>query len=183
MNFKETKLEGCYEIEVIPHEDNRGWFARTFCKDEFKKIGHDKEWVQINHSFTKEKGTLRGMHFQNPPNAEIKLIRCIAGKIFDVAIDLRKNSPSFLKWFGVELSAENKKMIYIPEGCAHGFLTLTNDCEIIYHHTNFYTPSYEDGINYQDPAVKIEWPEAIEMISHRDKNLPKLPENFKGIII
>ena len=183
MNFKETKLKGCYTIDVIPQEDSRGWFVRTFCKDEFKKIGHDKEWVQINHSFTKEKGTIRGMHFQRPPHSEIKLVRCISGKIFDVGVDLRKESPSFLKWFGVELSAENKKMIYMPEGFAHGFLTLSNDCEVIYHHTDFYTPSAEDGFNYRDPTVKIEWPIAIEKISERDKNLPNLSDNFKGIFI
>ena len=183
MNFIETKLKDCYEIEVFPNKDERGWFARTFCKDEFEKIDHHKEWVQINHSYTKEKGTLRGMHFQNPPYAEIKLVRCIVGKIFDVAIDLRKNSPSFLKWFGTELGAQNRKMLYIPEGCAHGFLALTNDAEVIYHHSSFYNPSSEAGINYLDPALKIEWPIGIEMISERDKSLPNLPENFKGITI
>jgi len=181
--FTETILEGCYEIEIIPHEDERGWFARTFCKNEFEKIGHHKEWVQINHSFTKEKGTVRGMHFQNAPNTEIKLVRCIAGKIFDVVIDLRKDSATFLKWIGLELSARNKKMIYIPKGFAHGFVSLTSDCELIYHHSEFYNPSVEDGVNYMDPRLKIEWPIAIKNISVRDKNLPNLSENFKGIIV
>ena len=180
MNFIETKLKGCYEIEVIPHEDNRGWFARTYCKDEFKKIGHQKEWVQFNHSFTREKGTVRGMHFQDP-NQEIKLVRCIAGSVFDVTIDLRKNSETFLQWFALELSASNKKMIYIPEGFAHGFQTLSTDAELIYHHTAFYTPASERGINYADDLIKIQWPLPITFISEKDKNFPFLDFNFKGI--
>ena len=181
MNFNATFINGVFVIGLELFEDERGWFTRTFCKDEFKKINHDKEWVQINHSFTKEKGTIRGLHFQLPPNGEIKLVRCISGKIFDVVVDLRKGSPSFLKWFGVELSAENKKMIYIPEGCAHGFLTLSDDCEVIYHHSNFYTVSAEGGINYRDPKLNINWPIAITTISERDKALPELKENFKGL--
>jgi len=146
MIFTETILKGSYEITLTPHGDSRGWFARTYCKNEFEQIGHQAEWVQINHSFSAQKGTVRGMHFQNPPYAEIKMLRCIAGSVYDVIVDLRKNSPTFLKWYGTELSAANKKMLYIPAGFAHGFQTLSDDAELIYHHTEFYTPEAEAGI-------------------------------------
>ncbi len=162
-------------------KDERGWFARTFCKEEFKQQGLGVEWVQINHSFTEKRGTLRGMHFQNPPYSEIKLVRCISGALYDVAIDLRKDSPTFLEWFGVELSAENKKMLYIPDGFAHGFLTLTDNCEIMYHHSAYYTPDAEGGIEFDDPIVNINWPVTVSEISERDKNHPYLTENFKGL--
>ena len=139
MIFTETILKGSYVIELNAFTDERGWFARTYCKKEFNAIGHHDEWVQMNHSVTKNKGAIRGMHFQLPPFSEIKLVRCIAGTVYDVVVDLRKNSATFLQWFGVELSAQNKKMIYIPAGFAHGFQTLSNDCELIYHHSQFYT--------------------------------------------
>lgn len=181
MIFNPTFINGLYTIDLDLFKDERGWFARIYCKEEFKKIGHSKEWVQLNHSFTKHKGTIRGMHYQHPPYSEIKLVRCISGAVYDVAIDLRKSSTTFLKWFRVELSAENKRMIYIPEGFAHGFQALTNDCEIIYHHTNFYTPGAEGGIKYNDPLIKINWPLPISGISERDKEHPYLSENFKGI--
>src|SRR5688572_25235461 len=119
MKFTPGLLEGVLHIDLEPFEDSRGWFARTFCKDEFSKIGHKEEWVQMNHSFTKEEASIRGMHFQLPPFSEIKMVRCIAGTVFDVVIDIRRNSPTFLKWESVELSAANKKMIYIPAGFAH----------------------------------------------------------------
>jgi dTDP-4-dehydrorhamnose 3,5-epimerase len=183
MKFISTGLKGSYVIDIIPFQDERGWFVRTFCKNEFAQIGHTKEWVQINHSFTNEKETIRGMHFQNPPFSEIKLIRCIAGKVFDVIVDLRKNSATFLKWFGVELSAENKKMIYIPEGFAHGFQTLTNDCQLIYHHSEYYKPNIEGGIKYDDKLVGIKWPLPARNISERDNNHPLLDNNFIGLNI
>src|SRR5690348_11826914 len=181
MNFESTMLTGSYVIDIFPIEDNRGWFARILDKKEFEKIGHRKEWVQMNHSFTKEAGTVRGMHFQPPPFSEIKLIQCIAGKIFDVIVDLRKNSETFLNWFGVELSAENKKMIYIPEGFAHGFQTLTDDCQLIYHHTAFYKPGIEGGIKYNDTMIGITWPLSPKNISERDNNHPPLDNNFTGL--
>ena len=181
MKFNPTILKGAYTIELDPFKDERGWFARTYCKNEFSTIGHHAEWVQLNHSFTNEKGTVRGMHYQLPPFSEIKLVRCIAGAAFDVIIDLRKGSATFLQWFGTEISATNKKMIYIPEGFAHGFQTLTDDCELIYHHTQFYTPGVEGGIKYDDPEIKIDWPLAVNNISKRDKQHPLLDENFKGI--
>lgn len=181
MTFNPTFINDLYAIDLNLFKDERGWFARTFCKEEFKKKGLDVEWVQINHSFTANKGTLRGMHFQKPPHSEIKLVRCISGSVYDVVIDLRKHSSTFLKWFGVELSAENKRMLYIPEGCAHGFLTLTANCEIIYHHSSYYAPGVEEGIKFDEPAVNIKWPEPIVESSERDKLHPYLDENFKGI--
>jgi dTDP-4-dehydrorhamnose 3,5-epimerase len=181
MTFTETILKGSYEITLTPHGDSRGWFARTFCKKEFEQIAHQQEWLQINHSYSTKKGTLRGMHFQNAPFAEIKMLRCIAGAVYDVIIDLRKDSPTFLKWFGTELSAQNKKMLYIPAGFAHGFQTLEDDTELIYHHTQFYTPSTEAGIRYDDKAINIEWPLTISEISERDTNHPLTDSTFKGL--
>ncbi len=181
MKFSSTNIKGVFVIDLNPIEDNRGWFMRTYCKNEFAEIGHNKEWVQLNHSFTRRMGTIRGMHYQVPPYSEIKLVRCIAGAVIDVAIDLRKGSATYLKWVSVELSAENKRMIYIPEGFAHGFQTLVDDCELLYHHTAYYTPGSEAGIRYDDPAIKISWPLPGADISDRDLAHQLLKESFKGI--
>lgn len=181
MIFTKTELKGSYIIDLNPFEDERGWFARTFCQQEFQQIGHTKNWVQLNHSFTKQKGSIRGMHFQMPPFAEIKMVRCIAGSVFDVIVDIRKNSPTFLQWFGVELSATNKKMIYIPEGFAHGFQTLTDDAELIYHHSEFYKPGVEAGLKFNDPKINISWKLEPTNISDRDKQHNYLTEEFVGI--
>jgi dTDP-4-dehydrorhamnose 3,5-epimerase len=181
MIFNETILKGSYEILLTPHADDRGWFARTYCKQEFEQIGHTKEWVQINHSGSSQKATLRGMHFQRAPHAEIKMLRCIAGAIYDVIIDLRKDSATFLKWFGTELSAQNKKMLYIPAGFAHGFQTLTDDAELIYHHSAFYAPAAEAGIMYNDKAININWPLPVSEISERDTRHPLIDSSFKGL--
>jgi dTDP-4-dehydrorhamnose 3,5-epimerase len=181
MKFLPTPLAGSYIIHLNTFEDHRGWFARVYCKNEFREIGHEKEWVQLNHSFTRQQGALRGMHFQYPPFREIKMVRCIAGAVYDVIIDLREGSPTFLQAAGVELSAANKHMLYIPEGFAHGFQTLTDNCELLYHHTEFYTPGKEGGIRYDDPLINISWPLAITDISERDQHHAYLNENFKGI--
>jgi dTDP-4-dehydrorhamnose 3,5-epimerase len=183
MKFIETPLKGSFVIDLEPHSDDRGWFARTFCKKEFQQIGHHKEWVQLNHSVTYKKATVRGMHFQYPPYTETKMVRCIAGVIYDVVIDLRQESSSFLQWFGVELSADNKKMLYIPEGFAHGFQTLTDDCQLIYHHTSVYTPGAEGGIRYNDQQVNIKWKLPVAEISERDRNHPLINNTFTGIKI
>jgi dTDP-4-dehydrorhamnose 3,5-epimerase len=183
MNFSGTGLSGSYVVDILPVEDERGWFVRTFCKNEFEKIGHTREWVQMNHSFTYEKGSLRGMHFQKPPFSEIKLIRCIAGKVFDVIIDVRKGSETFLQWVGVELSAENKRMIYIPEGFAHGFQTMTSNCQLVYHHSAYYTPGVEGGIKHDDALVNIKWPIPVRNVSERDRNHPLLTVDFEGLNI
>jgi dTDP-4-dehydrorhamnose 3,5-epimerase len=181
MIFKEVGLDSAYLIELNTLGDSRGWFARTYCKNEFMKIHHQNEWVQFNHSFTQKKGSIRGMHFQIKPYKEIKLIRCISGAVFDVIVDLRKESTTFLQWKGVVLSAENKLSIYIPEGFAHGFQTLSDNTELIYQHSEFYKPDYEAGILYNDPLINISWPETITNISERDKNHPLLDNHFKGI--
>ena len=181
MNVLPTPLAGSYIIELSPFSDSRGWFARTYCKDEFLRIGHTKEWVQLNHSVTFKIGTIRGMHYQIMPYREVKMVRCIAGAVYDVIIDLREGSSTFLNSFGTELSAQNKKMLYIPEGFAHGFQTLTDDCELIYHHTELYTPGAEAGIKYDEPLVNIQWPLPVTEISERDKNHPYFDVHFKGI--
>ncbi|MFT4091994.1 MAG: dTDP-4-dehydrorhamnose 3,5-epimerase [Niabella sp.] len=170
MTFEPTPLPGSYIITLSPKGDSRGWFMRSFCKKEFEQIGHIEEWVQMNHSFTAAKGTIRGMHFQTAPYSEIKMVRCIAGSVFDVIIDLRKDSPTYLHWFGTELSAANKKMLYIPGGFAHGFQTLTDNAELLYQHSEFYQPGYESGILYNDPKINIQWPLAVTELSERDKN-------------
>ena len=180
MKFIPTILNGSFTIQLDPINDERGWFARYFCKKEFSTIGHEKEWVQMNHSFSLKKGTLRGMHFQKPPHSEIKLVRCIQGSVFDVIIDLRKDSPTFLKWFGAELSAENKLMMYIPEGFAHGFQTLEDNSGLLYMHTAYYSPEAESGLRYNDPQVNISWPLEISEISMRDTNHDIL-EKFNGL--
>jgi dTDP-4-dehydrorhamnose 3,5-epimerase len=181
MIFIPAPLPGSYTIDLSPFSDSRGWFARTYCKHEFEQIGHTKEWVQINHSFTVNHGALRGMHYQLAPFKEIKLVRCIAGAVFDVIIDLRRGSSTFLQWFGTELSAKNKKMMYIPEGFAHGFQTLASDTELIYHHTEFYIPAAEAGIRYNDSRLGIAWPLPATEISERDRQHPLLDDAFTGI--
>lgn len=180
MIFTETPLKGAYIIETKPFTDDRGLFARTFCKNEFQQIGHTKEFVQFNHSVTTHKGSIRGMHYQLPPFSEIKLIRCIRGKVLDVIIDIRQGSPTFLKHFGIELSEENHLSLYIPEGFAHGFQTLEDNAQLIYHHTSFYQPGYEGGIRFSDPAVGINWPLQVTRTSEKDSNYEFL-NNFNGI--
>jgi len=172
MKFKETKIEGLYIIEPELKIDERGYFARIFCKNEFKKIGFDFNIVQINRSLTKKRGTIRGLHFQKPPKSEDKIVVCLKGKIFDVALDLRKNSLTFGKWVGVELSEGNKKIFLIPKGFAHGFQTLTDDCEILYFMSEFYSPKYEGGIRWDDPFFNIKWPIKNPILSEKDKNWP-----------
>lgn len=181
MKFHSTPLKGNYIIEPEPYRDERGWFARYYCKNEFSEIGHTGEWVQMNHSFTSQKGALRGMHFQLEPYREIKLVRCISGTVFDVIVDLRKNSDTFLQWYGTELSAANQKMMYIPEGFAHGFQCLENNCELLYHHSAFYMPGKESGIRYNDPSINIQWPLDVTVISEKDKNHSLIGKDFKGL--
>lgn len=178
MIFAETKIKNCYLIQLEPIMDQRGWFARTYCQNEFSQIGHIKPWVQINHSFTKYKGTLRGLHKQRTPFEEIKLIQCISGMVYDVIVDLRTHSPTFQSWISIELSKENKNMIYIPEGCAHGFQTLTDDVELFYHHSQFFNPEFESGIRYNDPILNIQWPLPITEISNRDRHHSLLPNSL-----
>lgn len=181
MNFITTALKGSYIIDPIPIGDNRGWFMRTFCKKEFEEIGHNREWVQLNHSFTSRPGSIRGMHFQEFPHQEIKLVRCISGSVFDVIVDLRADSETFLQWLGVELSGTNKKMLYIPAGFAHGFQALEENTELIYHHSEYYHPESETGVRFNDPAINIQWPLDVSEVSHRDNNHTLIDSTFKGL--
>jgi dTDP-4-dehydrorhamnose 3,5-epimerase len=181
MKFVQTGLAGVWVIELDVRADKRGAFARTFCKREFADVGLTKEFVQLNHSWNLKTGTLRGLHFQIPPYKEGKLVRCIRGHVFDVVVDLRKGSPTFLRSFSVELSERNFKMIYIPEGFAHGFQTLEDNCELFYHHTEYYAPGHEGGIRYSDPILKIDWPLPVVEISDRDLHHPLIEPNFAGL--
>ena len=181
MNFCETKLKGAYVIDLNPLIDDRGVFTRTFCKTDFREIGHKKEFVQFNHSVTHTKGTIRGMHYQSPPESEVKLIMCMKGKVHDVLIDLRQNSPTFLNWIGIDLSVGRSNMIYVPEGIAHGFQTLEDNCELLYYHTSAYSPKTEGGVRYDDDRVNIKWPIEVTNISEKDKTYPMLNAEFRGL--
>ncbi|MGI9205095.1 MAG: dTDP-4-dehydrorhamnose 3,5-epimerase [Woeseiaceae bacterium] len=172
MKFTETKLKGAYLIDLEPIGDDRGFFARAWCRKEFEAAGLDTRVSQANISFSKDKGTLRGMHWQRPPSAEIKLVRCIRGAIYDVIVDLRKDSPTFLQWIGVELTAENRRIILVPEGFAHGMQTLVDDTETYYQVSEFYAPEAEDGARPDDPAFNITWPLPVTTQSERDANWP-----------
>jgi dTDP-4-dehydrorhamnose 3,5-epimerase len=181
VKFIETPLKGSYIIGLEPIKDKRGLFARTFCKNEFKQINHYKEFVQINFSLTIKKGSIRGLHYQVPPSSEIKLIRCIRGKVFDVIVDIRSGSETFLNYVAIELSEDNMKMIYVPEGFAHGFQTLEPNSQLIYHHSDYYQPADYRGIRFDDPLIGIEWPLIPSSVSEKDKNLDLLDSQFAGI--
>ena len=179
--FTPAALEGVYVIEPKPIGDDRGYFERYFCSQDFLEIGLNKPIVQINHSYTKGIGSIRGLHFQTPPHAETKIIRCLKGSIYDVAVDIRKDSPTFLQYFGIELSEENGKYLYIPEGFAHGFQTLSEEVEILYLVTSAFNPEADSGINALDPALAIQWPLPLGHISQKDRKAPYINQDFKGI--
>jgi dTDP-4-dehydrorhamnose 3,5-epimerase len=168
--FKETKLKGAFIIEAQKITDDRGFFGRSWCKKEFEANGLNSNVVQANLSYSKTKGTLRGLHYQVAPYSETKAIRCFTGSIYDVIIDIRPDSPTFRQWIGVELSGENGLMLYIPEGFAHGFMTLQDNSLINYLNTAYYTPGAEGGIMYNDPAFNVEWPMEPSIISDKDKS-------------
>jgi dTDP-4-dehydrorhamnose 3,5-epimerase len=172
MKFTETKLKDAFIIDIEEKHDHRGFFARTFCAQEFEAHGLKPVVSQCNLSYNYKKGTLRGMHYQIPPAAESKFIRCIKGAIYDVIIDMRPESPSFLSHIGVELSAENHRGLYVPEMFAHGYQALTDETEILYMVGEFYTPGYERGLRYSDPFFNIEWPLEVSEISEKDLNWP-----------
>ncbi|MGD9638578.1 MAG: dTDP-4-dehydrorhamnose 3,5-epimerase [Alphaproteobacteria bacterium] len=183
MNFEKTPIDGVFIATTSPFIDNRGAFARLFCENDLKPVIGKRHIVQINHSKTKTIGAVRGMHFQKPPFAEMKMIRCLKGKVFDVAVDLRAGSKTFLKHYALELNPENSKMIIIPEGFAHGFQVLEEDSELLYLHTEFYNKDYEDGLSYADPLLNIKWPIPIKDLSDRDKNHQLITPSFTGIEI
>ena len=168
MKFQETKLAGAYVIDIEPFEDERGLFARAWCQREFEALGLGSGIVQANISQNKQSGTLRGLHWQQRPYAECKLLRCTRGSIFDVIVDLRPDSDTFKSWIGVELTEQNHRMLLVPEEFAHGFQTLEDNTEIFYQVTQFYTPEGERGARYDDPAFTIEWPLAVTALSEKD---------------
>jgi dTDP-4-dehydrorhamnose 3,5-epimerase len=169
MNFSETPLRGAYLIDLEKRGDDRGFFARAFCEREFEQQRLVTRFVQMNNSLSAQRGTLRGMHYQLAPRAETKLIRCIRGALFDVVLDLRKDSSTFGKSFGAELSAENRRMMYVPKGFAHGFVTITDDAEVLYLVDEFYAPEQERGVRWNDPAFGIEWPIPPVIVSEKDR--------------
>lgn len=179
----DLSLSGLKRIERKNIGDSRGFFSRVFCADDLAEAGWTKPIAQINLNRTSRTGSLRGMHFQYAPHAEMKLVNCIRGRIFDVAVDLRAGSPTFLQWHGEELSAENRRSLLIPEGFAHGFQTLTDDCEVLYMTSHPYAPDAEGGIGALDPMVGITWPLEIADISERDSNHPALTPAFEGIAL
>ncbi len=172
MKFLETKLKGAFVIEPERLKDGRGFFARSWCRREAEAHGLRADWVQCNISFNDKKRTLRGMHFQAPPFEEIKLVRCSRGAIYDVLIDLRSDSPTFGEWIGVELTADNRRMTYVPKGLAHGFLTLEDQTEVFYQMSEFYVPALARGVRWNDPAFGIEWPTEVAVITERDRSYP-----------
>ena len=172
MIFRETKLKGAYIVEPQLVEDNRGFYARVWCEKEFATLGLDVGFVQGNMSFSKRGGTLRGLHYQISPHREVKLVRCTRGAIYDVIIDLRPESATYLEWLAVELSAGNRKLLYVPKNFAHGFQTLVDETEVFYPTSQFYSPESMRGIRYNDPAFEIKWPIEVQVISDQDKNWP-----------
>jgi dTDP-4-dehydrorhamnose 3,5-epimerase len=172
MIFTETTLQGAYIIDLDKKEDERGFYARGFCRNEFESMNLKSDIAQANIIYTKEMATLRGLHLQLPPYEETKLVRCTKGSIFDVIIDLRPGSATYMKHFGIDLTADNFKMVYVPEGFAHGYLTLENDTHVAYHVTEVYTPGFEKGIRWNDPSLNIQWPLQPQIISAKDKSFP-----------
>lgn len=172
MNFQESRIKGAFEICPEPNSDERGFFARCWCQKEFESKQLNPKLAQCNISLNLRKGTLRGMHYQAPPYAEAKLVRCTRGAIYDVVLDLRPESPTFKDWIAVVLTAEKRNMVYVPEGCAHGFLTLEDNTEVFYQISEFYHPEASRGFRWDDPAFRILWPNEVRVISERDQSYP-----------
>jgi dTDP-4-dehydrorhamnose 3,5-epimerase len=170
MVFAETPIPGAFLIELEKHGDERGFFARVFCEHEFANHGLVTQFVQVNNSLSAERGTLRGMHYQLPPRAETKLVRCIRGALYDVILDLRESSPTFGQSFGAELTADNRRMMYVPKGFAHGFITLADGTEAFYFTDEFYAPELERGVRWNDPRFRIQWPMEPVVLSEKDRN-------------
>ena len=177
----DTPLPGLKIIQRKPFGDTRGFFERMFCSVDLQALLGEKTVVQINHSFTVQRGTVRGLHFQRPPFAEMKMVSCLIGDVFDVAVDLRGDSPTFLKWHGEVLSAKNHKTMFIPEGFGHGFQTLVDNCTLLYFHTAAFHAEHEEGLMAQDPTLSIRWPEPITEQSPRDKSHQLITGDFGGI--
>ena len=181
MTFSPTPLAGCYVIGLEPVQDERGWFVRTYCQEAFRAVAPDLAWVECNHSCTRRAGAVRGLHFQRPPHAEAKLVRCIAGAVWDVVVDLRRGSPTFMRWFGVELSPAKRNMLFVPERFAHGFQALADNSEMFYQHTRAFTPEAEGGLRFDDPRLGVRWPLQVCDLSARDRRHPLLDDAFEGL--
>lgn len=180
-DFHPTPLEGLWVVQRKPVEDQRGFFCRFFCAEEFQTAGLKKPIAQINHTYTVKKGVVRGLHFQYPPHTEVKIVSCLRGDVYDVAVDIRKSSPTFLHWYGENLSAANQRSLLIPEGFAHGFQTLTENCELLYLHSEAFHPQAEGALHVADPGIGIVWPIAMTELSERDRSHPFIDLDFKGI--
>jgi dTDP-4-dehydrorhamnose 3,5-epimerase len=181
MLFHETPLQGAYVIMQEPRGDERGFFARAFCAREFAAAGLETKFVQANNTLTTRKGTVRGFHYQLPPAAEVKLVRCIRGRVFDIVVDIRPDSKTFRQSFGAELSADNRNMMYVPRGFAHGFVALTDDAELSYMVSEFYDPAAERGLRFNDPAFNVAWPVPMVAISDKDRSWPDFDPVFHGV--
>ena len=180
-DVRQTPLSGLHVLHRQPVGDHRGFLERLFCSDDLKSLVGDRHIAQINLTHTVRRGTTRGMHFQHPPCAEMKFVTCLRGRVFDVAVDLRRNSPTFLRWHGEVLSHDSHSALVIPEGFAHGFQTLTDDCELLYLHTAAYAAAAEGGVHPNDPKLAIRWPEPTMELSVRDAGHPLLLDDFEGI--
>lgn len=183
MKLIETSIPGAWLVESAAFQDGRGAFSRLFCAKELQSVVEPRTISQINHSMTLNVGAVRGLHYQHSPHAEMKIVRCLKGRVFDVAVDLRQGSPTFLKWTAVELTPENHLAFVIPEGCAHGFQVLEEGSELLYLHTAFYTPAAEGAIRFDDPAIGVSWPLTPTDLSARDLSHAYLKEDFKGVVL
>ena len=181
MLIHRTRVAGAWLVEPERHADSRGFFARLFCAREFAKLGLESNFIQVNNSFSAKRGTLRGMHYQLPPAAEAKLVRCIRGALYDAIVDLRPDSPSYRGWFGAELTMENRLMMYVPRGCAHGILTLTDDTEALYLTSNYYAAEQERGICWNDHHFRVRWPIEPSEISAKDAAWPDFDPVAHGV--
>jgi dTDP-4-dehydrorhamnose 3,5-epimerase len=180
---KPLPIAGAAIAQTNPYADHRGLFGRLFCREELGRFLGERDIVNVNFSRTSKVGAVRGLHFQHPPKTEMKLVRCLRGKVFDVIVDLREGSPTFLHWHGEILSAENLRMMILPEGVAHGFQTMENDTEMLYLHTEFFSPAHDSGVRYDDPRIGIDWPLSVAQLSYKDTNYPLITEDFKGLQI
>jgi dTDP-4-dehydrorhamnose 3,5-epimerase len=181
MKLIETHIPGVWVVESMVFQDHRGAFSRLYCSKELRKVVGSRTIVQINQSKTCNVGAVRGLHYQNPPHAEMKIVRCLKGRVFDVAVDVRRGSPSFLRWVSVELTPDSGFAFMIPEGCAHGFQVLEENSELLYLHTASYAPGSEGAVRFDDPRIGIEWPMEGKDLSARDRGHPYLTNAFKGI--